>query len=65
MTFLPSQSEAGFRPALADDFCCGGQGRRCSYECGVVPVVKGGSESGDALYFFVDVVHEKGEEGIR
>ena len=65
MTFLPSQSEAGFRPALADDFRCGGQGRRCSYECGVVPVVKGGSESGDALNFFVDVVHEKGEEGIR
>ena len=64
MTFLPSQSEAGFRPALADDFRCGGKGRRCSYEGGVVPVEKGGSESGNVLYFFVDVVHEKGEEWI-
>ena len=65
MTLLPSQSEAGFRPAFADDFSCGGQGRRCSYEGSVVPVEKGGSESGDVLYFFVDVLHEKGEEGIR
>ena len=65
MTFLPSQSEAGFRPALADGLCCDGQGRRCSYKGGVVPVENGGSESGDVLYFFVDVVHEKGEEGIR
>ena len=64
VAFLPSQSEAGFRPAIGDDFCRGGKGGRCSYEGGVVPVEKGGSEPGNVFYFFVDVVHEQGEEGI-
>ena len=64
MAFLPSHPEAGFGRAITNDFCCGGKGSWCSYEGSVVPVEKGGSESRDVLYFFVDVVHEKSEEGV-
>ena len=64
VAFLPSQPEAGFRRAITNDFCCCGKGSRCSNESHVVPVEKGGSESRDGLYFFMDVVHEKSKEGV-
>ena len=65
VAFLPYHSEAGFRPAIGDDFYSGSKGGGCSYEGGVIPVKEGGSEPGNVFYFFVDVVHEQGKEGIR
>ena len=64
VTLVPSHPETSFGPAVADDFCCGGESGWCPYEGGVVPVTQGCSETRNVLYFFVNVVHEKGEEGV-
>ena len=64
VTLVPSHPETSFGPAVTNDFCCGGKSGRCPYEGGVVPVKKGCSEARDVFYFFVNVVHEKSEEGV-
>ena len=64
MALCPSQPQPGFRAAITDDFCCGSKSSWCTYEGGIVPVKKCGSEARDVLYFFMYVVHEEGKKGV-
>ena len=64
VALVPSHPKTSFRPAITNDFCCGGKGSWCTYEGSVVPVKKCCSEARDMLYFFVDVVHEESKERV-
>ena len=64
VALVPSHPETSFRAAITNDFCCGGKGSWCTYESSILPVKKRGSETRDVLYFFMNVVHEKGKKGV-
>ena len=63
VALVPSHPKTSFRLAITNDFCRGGQGSWCTYE-GCVAPKECCPEARDVLYFFVDVVHEEGEEGV-